>query len=119
MALLGLAFFAVYREALETVLFYRSLLLNAGPGGWKQVLGGALLGAALMVAVVLAVGEPQILLAMVVLVVVMLPIWKIFLANLVMCLEMICLAVFLVVGEEAMVVEQEQEDKEEAICVLN
>jgi high-affinity iron transporter len=56
-ALLGLAFFAVYREALETVLFYRSLLLNAGPGGWKQVLGGALLGAALMVAVVLIVGR--------------------------------------------------------------
>jgi high-affinity iron transporter len=56
-ALLGLAFFAVYREALETVLFYRSLLLNAGPGGWKQVLGGALLGAALMVAVVLVVGR--------------------------------------------------------------
>lgn len=56
-ALLGLSFFAVYREALETVLFFRTLLLNAGPGGFKQVLGGAVLGAAIMVGVVLLVGR--------------------------------------------------------------
>ena len=56
-ALLGLSFFAVYREALETVLFFRTLLLNAGPGGFKQVLGGAVLGAVIMVGVVLLVGR--------------------------------------------------------------
>lgn len=57
LALLGLSFFAAYREAFETVLFYRALLLDAGPSSWQLVAMGALTGALIMVAVVLVVGR--------------------------------------------------------------
>jgi high-affinity iron transporter len=35
----GLAFFAAYREAVEVVLFYRALLLDAGGSRWPVALG--------------------------------------------------------------------------------
>ena len=57
MALLGLAFFAAYREAFETVLFFRALLLDAGTGSWPLVAGGAATGTLIMVAVVVVVGR--------------------------------------------------------------
>lgn len=55
--LFGIAFFAAYREALETVLFYRALLLDAGPGGLRPVLLGIVLGVAMLVALVVVVGR--------------------------------------------------------------
>jgi len=55
--LFGIAFFAAYREALETVLFYRALLLDAGPDGLRPVLLGIGLGVAILVALVLVVGR--------------------------------------------------------------
>lgn len=55
--LFGIAFFAAYREALETVLFYRALLLDAGPGGLRPVLLGIALGVGLLVALVIVVGR--------------------------------------------------------------
>lgn len=57
LALVGIAFFAAYREALETVLFFRALMLQAGPGGQGQVLLGAGLGTLLMIGLVLVVGR--------------------------------------------------------------
>lgn len=57
LVLFGIAFFAAYREALETVLFYRALLLDAGPGGLRPVLGGIALGVSLLVGLVLLVGR--------------------------------------------------------------
>ncbi len=42
--LAGIAFFAAYREALETALFYRALLLDAGRDGWRPVLLGIAVG---------------------------------------------------------------------------
>jgi high-affinity iron transporter len=57
LALLGLSFFAAYREAFETVLFYRALLLDAGPQSWHLVAAGAATGTVLMIAVVLVVGR--------------------------------------------------------------
>lgn len=52
LALLGLSFFAAYREAVETVLFFRALLLKVGPGAWHEVVLGAALGGAAMIGVV-------------------------------------------------------------------
>ena len=57
LALLGLSFFAVYREAVEVVLFYRSLLVSAGPQGRSDVIWGAVVGVVVMFAVVLIVGR--------------------------------------------------------------
>ena len=48
----ALAFFAVYRELFEVILFYETLWLQAGPGGHGMVLAGA--GAALLLLLVLA-----------------------------------------------------------------
>jgi high-affinity iron transporter len=55
LALIGLSFFAVYREAVEVVLFYRTLLVSAGPHGRSDVIWGAVLGVVVMIAVVLVV----------------------------------------------------------------
>ena len=53
---LGLvSFLAVYREAFETVLFYQALSTQAGPQGHAALLGGLAVGAALLVAVALAI----------------------------------------------------------------
>ena len=57
LALIGLSFFAVYREAVEVVLFYRTLLVSAGPHGRSDVIWGAVLGVVVMIAVVLVVGR--------------------------------------------------------------
>ncbi len=57
LALFGIAFFAAYREALETVLFYRALLLDAGEGGWKPVLLGIAIASVILVGLVVIVGR--------------------------------------------------------------
>lgn len=49
------SFLAVYREAFETVLFYQALSSQAGPEGRGALLGGLVLGAALLVAVAWAI----------------------------------------------------------------
>ncbi|MEZ5525497.1 MAG: FTR1 family protein [Pseudomonadales bacterium] len=46
----GLAFVAVYREVFETVLFYQSLLVQAGTSQGAFVVGGFLLGVAALAA---------------------------------------------------------------------
>jgi high-affinity iron transporter len=48
----ALAFFAVYRELFEVILFYETLWLQAGPSGHSMVLAGA--GTALLLLVLLA-----------------------------------------------------------------
>jgi high-affinity iron transporter len=48
----ALAFFAVYRELFEVILFYETLWLQAGPAGHAMVLAGA--GTALLLLVLLA-----------------------------------------------------------------
>lgn len=45
-----LAFFAIYRELFEVILFYQTLWLQAGPAGHGMVLAGAGCGLALLVA---------------------------------------------------------------------
>jgi high-affinity iron transporter len=55
--LVGIAFFAAFREALETALFYRALLLDAGPGGWRPVLSGIAVGLCALTLLVLFVGR--------------------------------------------------------------
>lgn len=57
LVLFGIAFFAAYREALETVLFYRALLLDAGEGGWKPVLLGIAIASVILVGLVVVVGR--------------------------------------------------------------
>lgn len=47
----GLAFVAVYREVFETVLFYESLLTQAQPAQFSFVVGGLLLGTAILAVV--------------------------------------------------------------------
>ena len=50
-----LAFFAVYREIFEVILFYEALWAQAGPAGHAAVLGGVAGGAALLAAVSVAI----------------------------------------------------------------
>lgn len=50
-----ISFLAVYREAFETVLFYQTLAVQAGPGGRGALLMGLFVGAALLVAVAWAI----------------------------------------------------------------
>jgi high-affinity iron transporter len=58
LALASAAFLAVYREGFETVLFYKALLISAGPtAGLAPILGGMLLGALLLVGVYIAVNR--------------------------------------------------------------
>ncbi|MET0595641.1 MAG: FTR1 family protein, partial [Polyangiaceae bacterium] len=54
-SLFGIAFLAVYREAFETVIFYQALI--AQPGSGSAAGFGALLGAAALVAIVIAYGR--------------------------------------------------------------
>jgi high-affinity iron transporter len=56
-ALAAVAFLAVYREGFETVLFYKALMLSAGPGGWVPVLFGGVLGILLLVLVYLLINR--------------------------------------------------------------
>jgi high-affinity iron transporter len=58
LALASAAFLAVYREGFETVLFYKALIISAGPTvGVSPILGGMLLGALLLVGVYIAVNR--------------------------------------------------------------
>lgn len=52
-----IAFFAAYREALETALFYRALLFDVGPGGLRQVVAGIAVGVAILAVLVVVVGR--------------------------------------------------------------
>jgi high-affinity iron transporter len=52
LSLFGISFLAVYREAFETILFYQPLIAQARTGAAAAI--GALVGAALLVALVLA-----------------------------------------------------------------
>src|SRR5256885_9246558 len=54
-SLFGISFLAVYREAFETVIFYQALI--AEPGTSAPAAVGALVGAAFLVALVLAYGR--------------------------------------------------------------
>jgi high-affinity iron transporter len=49
LALASVAFLAVYREGVETILFYKALLVSGGTGAVGAVVGGVALGAAALV----------------------------------------------------------------------
>lgn len=51
LALASVAFLAVYREGMETFLFYKALLVSGGVGGAGAVAGGVALGAIALVGV--------------------------------------------------------------------
>jgi high-affinity iron transporter len=58
LALAAAAFLAVYREGFETVLFYKALFLTGGHnGGAMPILGGILVGSAVMVGVYIAINR--------------------------------------------------------------
>jgi len=50
LALASVAFLAVYREGVETILFYKALLVSGGPGDAGAVVTGVALGAVVLVA---------------------------------------------------------------------
>ena len=50
-----LAFFAVYRELFEVILFYEALWAQAGPDGHAAIAGGAIGGGALLAAAAIAI----------------------------------------------------------------
>jgi high-affinity iron transporter len=54
-SLFGISFLAVYREAFETILFYQPLM--AEPGAGTAAAAGAVVGAALLAALVIAYGR--------------------------------------------------------------
>jgi high-affinity iron transporter len=49
LALASVAFLAVYREGVETILFYKALLVSGGPGDAGAVVAGVALGAVVLV----------------------------------------------------------------------
>ena len=55
LALASVAFLAVYREGVETILFYKALLASGGPGGTAAVAAGAALGAVALVILYVAI----------------------------------------------------------------
>jgi high-affinity iron transporter len=55
LALASVAFLAVYREGVETILFYKALLASGGPGGTGAIAAGAALGAVALVFVYVAI----------------------------------------------------------------
>jgi high-affinity iron transporter len=58
LALASAAFLAVYREGFETVLFYKALIISAGPTvGVTPIVGGMLVGGLLLVGVYIAVNR--------------------------------------------------------------
>jgi len=58
LALASAAFLAVYREGFETVLFYKALIISAGPtAGMAPILGGMLVGTLLLVGVYIAMNR--------------------------------------------------------------
>ncbi|HJR33723.1 MAG TPA: cytochrome c/FTR1 family iron permease [Gemmatimonadales bacterium] len=57
LALASVAFLAVYREGFETVLFYKALAVSGGAGSWVPLLGGILIGAAVLAGVYVAINR--------------------------------------------------------------
>jgi high-affinity iron transporter len=58
LALASAAFLAVYREGFETVLFYKALIISAGPtAALAPIAGGMLLGALILVGIYIAVNR--------------------------------------------------------------
>jgi high-affinity iron transporter len=55
LALVSVAFLAVYREGVETILFYKALLASGGQGGAGAVAAGAGLGAVMLVLLYVAI----------------------------------------------------------------
>jgi high-affinity iron transporter len=55
LALASVAFLAVYREGVETILFYKALLASGGPGGAGAVVAGVALGAVALVLLYVAI----------------------------------------------------------------
>ncbi len=55
LALASVAFLAVYREGVETILFYKALLASGGTGGAGAVAAGAALGAVALVFLYIAI----------------------------------------------------------------
>lgn len=55
LALASVAFLAVYREGMETILFYKALLASGGVGGAGAVAGGVMLGAVALIALYVAI----------------------------------------------------------------
>jgi high-affinity iron transporter len=55
LALASVAFLAVYREGVETILFYKALLASGGQGGTAAIAAGAALGAVALVFVYVAI----------------------------------------------------------------
>ena len=55
LALAAVSFLAVYREGLETILFYKALFLSASPSGTPALLGGIAVGAVGLVVIYLAI----------------------------------------------------------------
>jgi high-affinity iron transporter len=55
LALAGVAFLAVFREGVETVLFYKALFVTGGSGGAGPILGGIVVGAAALAAVYIGI----------------------------------------------------------------
>lgn len=57
LALVSVAFLAVYREGFETILFYKALLTSGGSGGVVAVTGGLALGAVALVILYLGINR--------------------------------------------------------------
>jgi high-affinity iron transporter len=55
LALASVAFLAVYREGVETILFYKALLASGGQGGTGAIAAGAALGAVALVLLYVAI----------------------------------------------------------------
>ncbi len=55
LALASVAFLAVYREGMETILFYKALLASGGVGGAGAVAGGVVLGAVALIGLYIAI----------------------------------------------------------------
>lgn len=55
LALASVAFLAVYREGMETILFYKALLASGGVGGAGAVAGGIALGAVALIGLYVAI----------------------------------------------------------------
>ena len=55
LALASVAFLAVYREGFETVLFYKALLVSAGPAGFPPIGAGFVVAGLLLAAIYVAI----------------------------------------------------------------
>lgn len=55
LALASVAFLAVYREGMETILFYKALLASGGVGGAGAVVGGIAIGSVALIGLYIAI----------------------------------------------------------------